>query len=743
MARSNFALISALYADRTRGLYSDIYFPIMKYAIVKIYSSKNEGEHYATSDDVQRTILELFDIKIPHVVIAKTVLKLSFIENSTIGLNVFEEGNTFQITSARFDEDEITYGEREAAFNEHLSEIESEYKAFIEREGTCDDSATFTEFISKNTDNILGYFENDSEAQVEEQYTSMVFFLEHLHRDNNELYRIANQLFWGSVIAAFLQSDRPQIKDEERGCEAEYYLDTPIAMGLLDLSTPENELRARDVCDIIKSSGGILKIHPVTIEEMKTILGSVAQNGPYPGTGIANACTRRNLLAPEITKIHLNLQKELESKGIQVFPSSLPDCRRLVMSKYKGKPILRELAAIRNDNSGPEAQISYFSDQFREAHDIFMDDYIKDQRKTKNDRENIFFLTTNIDLIAFCKNRHTDANHMISTSQVILELWMHNAQPAKVSASALTETMARCLDLHRSKVRSKLHEVAKFFNRNKEDVAPEVYNEFLRLLYRRARNVVAVVDKVPEGDSKAFIQKLQDAIKEDQSHFDSVNSQIYSEKESLEDKVAKQELELSDLSKETEQKAQEIGALIINNKELSEQKSKLTSDLGVATEALESAQKVVASLKKGKDRSDRLNSLYAKRDELSDKLNQLNSIIDPLETARSNSFSYSWPKWIMFFGILIIVVSLVSKLIFKVTFMSWSAVGVIATVGGTMIASALTLNSEDRVMKRRNKAYEVWDKYHPHYQQVKKQIDAIEKELNLTQLDIKSNLNQK
>ena len=49
MARSNYALISALYADKSRGLYSDIYFPIIKYAIVKLFGSKEKGEHYATS----------------------------------------------------------------------------------------------------------------------------------------------------------------------------------------------------------------------------------------------------------------------------------------------------------------------------------------------------------------------------------------------------------------------------------------------------------------------------------------------------------------------------------------------------------------------------------------------------------------------------------------------------------------------------------------------------------------------
>lgn len=104
MARSNYALISALYSDKSRGLVSDIYFPIIKYAIVKIYGSKKEGEHYATSDNVQQKIAELFGIKIPHAVIAKTILKLSHLVNGSIGLNVFEDGNTFQIISARFDE---------------------------------------------------------------------------------------------------------------------------------------------------------------------------------------------------------------------------------------------------------------------------------------------------------------------------------------------------------------------------------------------------------------------------------------------------------------------------------------------------------------------------------------------------------------------------------------------------------------------------------------------------------------
>lgn len=738
MALSNYALISTLYTDKSRGLYTDIYFPIIKYAIVKIFDTKKQGEHYATSDEVHKLIIEFFGVKIPHIVIAKTVLKLSHVENSNIRVNVFDGGNVFQITSAIFDEDEVTFKERESSFNRQLYTIESEYKSFVEREGLSDNGMTFTEFISNNTDNILGYFENDSEKQVEEQYASMVFFLEYLNRDNFELFKIANQLFWGSVIAAFLQSDRPNVHDYERGCESEFYIDTPIAMSLLNLSTPEDELSACDVCDIIKSSGGILKIHPVTLEEIKAILESVAQNGAYPGTSIANACHRRNLSAPEITKIRLNLQKEIESKGVQVFPAYMLNSRQYVMNKYKGKSVLRELASIRYENSETESPHSYFVDQFREAHDIFMDDYIHEQRKNRNNKENIYFLTTNIDLITFCKNRHSGANFMISTSKVILELWMHNAPPAKVSACVLTETMARCLDLHRAKVRAKLHEVAKYFNRNKEDITPEVYNEFLRLLYRRARNVVAAVEQIPEDDSKMFAQKLQFAIKKDQSHFDAINSEINSEKVLLENKMREQEKEMTDLSQESDQMSQEIGILIGENKELSNQKNKLILDLEDTKKELNTVNSELSKLHKINEKTSRVNKLYVERDELTKNLVHLKATIEPLENKRLNSYKYITPVVLMTVGI-ISIISFIVLMILNIANVFNGDWGFLFSLGGFLVPISLTLSSDERKNSKKKKAYEEWEKRNPLYKQLKSQIRDIEERIEHIKKEI-SNL---
>lgn len=727
MERSNYALISALYSDKSRGLYSDIYFPIIKYVIVKISAELKSADKYSNAETVHNKIQELFDIKIPHVVIAKTVSKLANVRNGSIELEAYEDGNCFKIKRAYFDEEESTYEERERSFNLHLRDIEAEYKGFIEREGTCDEDATFMEFISNNTENILGYFENETEEQVEEKYTSMVFFLDYLHKSNEPLYKVANQLFWSSVIVAFLQSERPQVYDQERGCEAEYYLDTSIAMGLLELSTPENEASARDVSDIIKSSGGLLKIHPATLEEIKTILASVAQNGAYPGTSIANACARRNLETHDILKIQLNLQKHVESKGMVPFPSATVDIRKEILNKYKGKEVIRKLAENRNNLNG-ESSLSYANaDMFREAHDVFMDDYICDRRK-KSGKKNIFFLTTNTDLIAYCKKLHPDENAMISTSKVILDLWMHNAKPAHVSSSVLTETMARCLDMHRAKVRSKLHEVARLFNKTKEDVAPEVYQEFLKLLYRRARNVVNAVNEIPD-DSKVFMAQLQDAIKEDNAYFNAVNSEVQSRNVALEEEVTKQTEKVQSLAEESELKSQSIGSLKTKNETLTQEKSKLIAELNLTASLLQEEKHTSEEERQAKRLAEFKNRIFEKREALENRRDELLEELKPWKEKRFDSFSIS--EYLRYIIVCVVMccpallyylaVKYVDIKLDEMPGFLWALFGIASAVG----AAIFFYFSEKRREARRAAAYAKWENK-PENAEYKRLVSEIE-----------------
>ena len=238
--------------------------------------------------------------------------------------------------------------DREKVFSENITIIEEKYKEFIEQEGSIDDGISFIQFISDNTDDIIGYFEEQDTSKVDEKYATMVFFLQYLSDREKNLYQVANQLFWGSIIAGFLKSDKPHVEENDDGIKTEYFLDTSIVMGILKLSTPQRETFSQEVCDIINAAGGILRVNPMTVDEISYILQSVEQNGPNPLTDIASACERRKLEANELANIRLNLITEIEKKGINVFPIMNPIEKQRKIQSFKGKNITKLLAKSRN-----------------------------------------------------------------------------------------------------------------------------------------------------------------------------------------------------------------------------------------------------------------------------------------------------------------------------------------------------------------------------------------------------------
>ena len=180
MEKSNYALISALYSNSNHGLYSDIYFPIIKYALVGLFAKREESHPYCTATDIHDYIVDKFGVSIPHIVISKSILKINAQKWSNIDLVVFENGDTFQIQRASFDCDDENISEREQLFTEKIEFIEEKYHDFIKQEGAINDGISFIQFISDNTDDILGYFEEQDASKVDERYATMVFFLQYL-----------------------------------------------------------------------------------------------------------------------------------------------------------------------------------------------------------------------------------------------------------------------------------------------------------------------------------------------------------------------------------------------------------------------------------------------------------------------------------------------------------------------------------------------------------------------------------
>ena len=738
MEKSNYALISALYSNSNHGLYSDIYFPIIKYALVGLFAKREESHPYCSADDIHDYIVDKFGVSIPHIVISKSILKINAQKWSNIELVVFENGGTFQIQNASFDYDDENISEREQLFSEKIEIIERKYQDFIKQEGSINDGISFIQFISDNTDDILGYFEEQDASKVDERYATMVFFLQYLSDYEKDLYQVANQLFWGSVIAGFLRSEKPLVDGSENGITTEYFLDTSIVMGVLELSTPQRETYSKEVCDIIKAAGGILRVNPMTVDEISYILQSVEQNGPNPLTDIASACERRKLETNNLALIRLNLIKEIEKKGINVFPQMNAAEKQKKIQSFQGKQITKLLAESRNKKPA-----SYSKDNYREIHDVFMDEYIKERRKGKGSNDQVFFLTANRDLIDFCKTMHPGISYMKSTGCIILELWMHNTKPVDISGCILTETMARCLDLHSTRVRNKIAEVSRLYNKTKSDFNAEIYKDFIKKLYSRAKHVIQAVevdpDEVIEGE---FGKLIREAVAADNLVYNRENAKVRNENTQLNESVISKEKEILSAKKEVERLTSDNERKQNEITRISADRDKLSSELiDKENERLqiEKEKQVEAA---AREKAERTNSLYKRRDELKALVERKNAEIAPLVKSRKKCF-HNWLPWSFFLPSFIVFVFIFANWwmeSFAISFINNNAS--IITIGLAVVSILISFGihflTNSSIEERKAKAQKKWEtkEENAEYIILRKDISRYSEELESIEKDI-------
>ena len=723
MKKSNYAFVSALYASKTKGLYSEMYFPIIKYSLAKIFAAKTGGKVYCTADEVSDFIDDKFGIKIPTIVIAKSVCKIG--NNQNFSLVVYEKGHSFQINGAFYDEDNIE--EKERFFSSKLEEIETKYQEFLTQQGCSDDGVSFIQFIADNTDDILGYFENENKNCVNEKYATLILFLQYVHEADKELYSVVHQLFWSSIVVAFLKSDKPLVNDSANGIKTEYFLDTSIVLGLLELSTSLKQTYSKEVCSIITNSGGLLKVNPMTVEEIKYILEKVEQNGPNPLTDIYDSYTRRKLIPNDLAKIRLNLDKKLIALQIEVFPNMSPTAVQQVINDYKGKTITKLLGDIRSNN-----QSSYSKDNFREIHDVYMDDYIKGRRKEKKLNGNVLFLTDNIDLVNFCHAQHKGTSYMVSTGKVILDLWMHNKQNNDLSDCVLTETMARCLGLHKSNVRYKIMEVARFYNQTKDDFDPQVYKDFISHLYRRAKNVIATAELISQSGAipQSIAKLIKEAVDKDNEVYNNSLAMATRKNQELQKESEKKEKQIENIKNAVADLRDKVDGSNKQIDDLESEKNKLSDSLQQHKNELLKATAELAQSRQEQEDAKRKISLFHEKDECLEKKKILEKELEPLKLKRKKAFRNSTPKYYMFGGCLCIIFVVVMVIAGLMELLDkWRTSIALAPLSLAIYFFNRKHSLDDRKANREKEAYDKWEKQDPRYGQIVNELQKLEERL--------------
>ena len=484
--------------------------------------------------------------------------------------------------------------------------------------------------------------ENNVE-EIDEKYTSLIFFLQYLSEKRRDLYDVANLLFWSSIIAAFLKSEKPKVDDTDNGLKKEYFLDTSVVMGLLNLSTPQREKSAKEVCNIIKSAGGVLRVHPITVKEISMILQKVETSVPHAFTSIASACERYKYNPKVLASMRLNLTKLAEEQGVSVFPVFSDKDIANVIKDFKGKKVTKLLGEARTKK--PE---SYSQDNFREIHDIFMHEYIKDRQK-KQGEQRILFITNNLDLIAFCREMNKDYKTMISTNRVILELWMHNTRPTDISSCALTSTMAICLEKHSARIRSMVAEVSRFYNHTKEGFDLEVYKDFIQKLYKRAKNVITMVGSDPESISSfgsSFSSMIAEAVKADDLHYNKTITETRQENKKLVDAVVDKEHEIVRLQGENSSHQAKIGSLQDTLEEVRKEKEGIEMKRKEEQEEKIRLEREKHAEKEAKEKAEKKNILYQERIEKEQRLHTLDNEIKSKRQEVEKLFC-NWQPWVL------------------------------------------------------------------------------------------------
>lgn len=551
--------------------------------------------------------------------------------------------------------------------------------------------------------------------------------MQYVHEADKELYSVVHQLFWSSIVVAFLKSDKPLVNDSANGIKTEYFLDTSIVLGLLELSTSLKQTYSKEVCSIIINSGGLLKVNPMTVEEIKYILEKVEQNGPNPLTDIYDSYTRRKLIPNDLAKIRLNLDKKLIALQIEVFPNMSPTAVQQVINDYKGKTITKLLGDIRSNN-----QSSYSKDNFREIHDVYMDDYIKVRRKGKKLNGNVLFLTDNIDLVNFCHAQHKGTNYMVSTGKVILDLWMHNKQNNNLSDCVLTETMARCLGLHKSNVRYKIMEVARFYNQTKDDFDPQVYKDFISHLYRRAKNVIATAELISQSGAipQSIAKLIKEAVDKDNEVYNNSlamatrkNQELQKESEKKEKQIENIKNAVADLRDKVDGSNKQIG-------NLESEKNKLSDSLQQHKNELLKATAELAQSRQEQEDAKRKISLFHEKDECLEKKKILEKELEPLKLKRKKAFRNSAPKYYMFRGclciifVVVMVIAVLMKLLDR-----WMISIALAPLSLAIYFYNRKHSLDDRKANREQEAYDEWEKQNPRYSQIVNELHKLEKRL--------------
>lgn len=432
---TSYSFLAAL-SETDSDIYKTVYLPLFKRAISLFAKSKTVG----TDTEIQKVVESEYGITAPILIVRKlikTVAKdLSRKERNISNFQVFEDGKSFQFNSFSFNKVEEVY-ERE---KRNANALQAAFEEFVKIEkDTNDKIPSFACFIDKNKKRLSSFFSGKANGidnnGVEDSFMHHVNFLQHIERNYHELYKTAEQIYLGSIIASYIESEFDLESKIENGTT--YYLDTQVILEALDLQNAEDTQPTQELLKLIRDTGGKVRVLDITVSEIYKIIESSINNysKDNPTTTINEACLRIGKNKTWLIGINGKLEDHIKT-SLQIEIDSVSERKIDEYSKTEDVTLLKETRARKGTA----------------AHDVIAYLHVRERR---NENVRIFqkakywFITANKTLCNFNISRKLNGfvNEIIMPEELTSLLFLKNPKQFSktVSKIGLNELIAQTL----------------------------------------------------------------------------------------------------------------------------------------------------------------------------------------------------------------------------------------------------------------------------------------------------------
>lgn len=566
---TGYCFLAAL-TENQNDLFNHVFVPICKRTL-SLYSL--QGSTHGNAKNIKDLILQEYGIDVPQLLVKKlinaTYKSLSNRSKKKYNFNVFQHGETFEIQKYAFSDLEIQYkkGKRNAVG------LQNAFLAYITAENIeIENIPTFSDFLEKNKKHLASFFKGSeviNGESIDKTYIHHVQFLEHIETSSHELFEIAKGLYVGSLVASFLEAGidlEPKFDSNEI-----YYLDTPIVLKAMDLQKEEETEPINELLNLIRNTGGQIKILSITIEEIyKVIDNSIGNyNNTTPTTTINEACIRLGKNRAWLMTYNANIEANI----LTSLKATKDEITSAFIEKNQTSPDIKALQAerVRKGNA---------------LHDVLAYLFVREKRGgiiTFFQKAKIWFLTSNSDLLKFNRTHNPSAGiaEIVLPDALTGLLWLKNPSKLlnKVKSVGLSELMACTM--------------------NEEIASKELINEF--------EATISKLDGISDDEYRTLLESVAHQSAKKIEHFNEIAFQD-PEKAKVEahkivewerSRKAKRIKIIKDTQEANEDEKQ-------RNKELNEKLEKIESDLKAAMSVSEDSQTQIEMLSAKVDKQNKI-----------------------------------------------------------------------------------------------------------------------------------------